>query len=115
MSDRSRADALWPCAPGRAVQRRGATSPRSASWAGEPGPIQSLCRCAFDGSRLRKLYAEDLDHEAIIAKLDLLFAAYAAERPAGERFGAFVIRAGFVAQAANGADFHANIGARRHV
>jgi sulfite reductase (NADPH) hemoprotein beta-component len=80
-----------------------------------PGPIQSLCRCAFDGSRLGKLYAEDLDHEAIIAKLDLLFAAYAAERPAGERFGAFVIRAGFVAQAANGADFHANIGARRHV
>jgi sulfite reductase (NADPH) hemoprotein beta-component len=70
---------------------------------------------AFDGSRLGKLYAEDLDHEAIIAKLDLLFAAYAAERQAGERFGAFVIRAGFVAQTANGADFHANTGPQRHV
>ena len=52
---------------------------------------------AFDGSRLSKLYAEDLDHAGIIAKLDPLFAAYAAQRKPGERFGGFVIRAGFVA------------------
>src|ERR1700747_3592225 len=51
---------------------------------------------AFDGSRLSKLYAEDLDHIGIIAKLDPVFAAYAAERKPGERFGAFAIRAGFV-------------------
>jgi sulfite reductase (NADPH) hemoprotein beta-component len=68
---------------------------------------------AFDGSRLSKLYAEDLDHAGIIAKLDPLFAAYAAQRKPGERFGGFVIRAGFVAPAANGADFHANTGAQR--
>jgi sulfite reductase (NADPH) hemoprotein beta-component len=68
---------------------------------------------AFDGSRLSKLYAEDLDHAGIIAKLDPLFAAYAAQRKPGERFGGFVIRAGFVAPTTNGADFHANTGAQR--
>jgi sulfite reductase (NADPH) hemoprotein beta-component len=62
---------------------------------------------------LSKLYAEDLDHAGIIAKLDPLFAAYAAQRKPGERFGGFVIRAGFVAPTTNGADFHANTGARR--
>jgi sulfite reductase (NADPH) hemoprotein beta-component len=60
-----------------------------------------------------KLYAEDLDHAGIIAKLDPLFAAYAARRKPGERFGGFVIRAGFVAPTTNGADFHANTGAQR--
>jgi sulfite reductase (NADPH) hemoprotein beta-component len=68
---------------------------------------------AFDGSRLSKLYAEDLDHAAIIGRLDPLFAAYAAERKVGEHFGDFVIRAGFVARTGNGRDFHANVGARR--
>jgi sulfite reductase (NADPH) hemoprotein beta-component len=68
---------------------------------------------AFDGSRPSKLYAEDLDHARIIAKLDPLFAAYAAQRKPGERFGGFVIRAGFVAPTTNGADFHANTGAQR--
>jgi sulfite reductase (NADPH) hemoprotein beta-component len=68
---------------------------------------------AFDGSRLGKLYAEDLDHDGIVAKLDPLFAAYAAERQAGERFGAFVIRTGFVVPTTNGADFHASAGSQR--
>jgi sulfite reductase (NADPH) hemoprotein beta-component len=68
---------------------------------------------AFDASRLSKLYAEDLGHDAIVAALDPLFAAYAREREAGERFGDFVIRAGFVARTGNGRDFHANAGARR--
>jgi len=48
-----------------------------------------------------------------VAKLDPLLAAYAAERQDGERFGAFVIRAGYVAQTANGRDFHASTGPRR--
>jgi sulfite reductase (NADPH) hemoprotein beta-component len=68
---------------------------------------------SFDGSRLSKLYAEDVDHGAIIARLDPLFAAYAAERKLGEHFGDFLIRAGFVAPTRNGRDFHANVGARR--
>jgi sulfite reductase (NADPH) hemoprotein beta-component len=80
-----------------------------------PGRYNLYLGAAFDGSRLSKLYAEDLDHAAIIAKLDPVFAAYAAEREPGERFGAFVTRAGFVAPTTNGADFHRNTGAQRAV
>lgn len=78
-----------------------------------PGRYNLYLGAAFDGSRLSKLYAEDLDHDAIVAALDPLFFAYAAQRKPGERFSEFVIRAGFVAQTGNGRDFHANAGARR--
>ena len=78
-----------------------------------PGRYNLYLGAAFDGSRLSKLYAEDIDHAAIIRELDPLFAAYAAERKAGEHFGDFVIRAGFVTRTRNGRDFHANVGAKR--
>jgi sulfite reductase (NADPH) hemoprotein beta-component len=78
-----------------------------------PGRYNLYLGAAFDGSRLSKLYAEDLDHAAIVARLDPLFAAYAAERRSSEHFGEFLIRAGFVAPTANGRDFHANTGAAR--
>ena len=80
-----------------------------------PGRYNLYLGGAFDGSRLSKLYADNLDHAGIIAKLDPLFAAYAAERDDGERFGGFVIRAGFVARTVNGADFHVDTGPRRAV
>jgi sulfite reductase (NADPH) hemoprotein beta-component len=75
-----------------------------------PGRYNLYIGAAFDGSRLNKLYAEDLDHAGIIAALGPLFAAYAAERQKGERFGDFVIRSGFVAASGNGREFHANTG-----
>jgi sulfite reductase (NADPH) hemoprotein beta-component len=78
-----------------------------------PGRYNLYLGAAFDGSRLSKLYGEDLDHGEIVARLDAVFAAYAAERASGERFGDFVIRAGFVAATANGRDFHANTGGKR--
>jgi sulfite reductase (NADPH) hemoprotein beta-component len=78
-----------------------------------PGRYNLYLGAAFDASRLSKLYAEDLQHDGIVAALDPLFAAYAKEREPGERFGAFVIRAGFVARTGNGRDFHANTGAKR--
>jgi sulfite reductase (NADPH) hemoprotein beta-component len=78
-----------------------------------PGRYNLYLGAAFDGSRLSKLYAEDLDHDGIVATLDPLFAAYAKERTDGEHFSDFVIRAGFVAQTANGPDFHANTGNKR--
>jgi sulfite reductase (NADPH) hemoprotein beta-component len=65
---------------------------------------------AYDGSRLSKLYVEDLAHDAIVATLDPLFAAYATERRKGERFGAFLIRTGRIAATGNGRDFHARTG-----
>ena len=78
-----------------------------------PGRYNLYLGAAHDGSRLSKLYAEELEHDAIVAALDPVFAAYAKERVPRERFGDFVIRAGFVAQTGNGRDFHANTGARR--
>jgi sulfite reductase (NADPH) hemoprotein beta-component len=78
-----------------------------------PGRYNLYLGGAFEGSRLSKLYAEDLDHAAIIAKLAPLFAAYAAGRKPEERFGGFVIRTGFIAPTINGADFHANTGPGR--
>jgi sulfite reductase (NADPH) hemoprotein beta-component len=78
-----------------------------------PGKYNLYLGAAFDGSRLSKLYAEDLDHKGIVGALDPIFAAYMAERQNGERFGDYTIRAGFVAPTGNGADFHNNVGAKR--
>jgi sulfite reductase (NADPH) hemoprotein beta-component len=80
-----------------------------------PGRYNLYLGAAFDGSRLSKLYAEDLDHGGIITTLDPLFAAYAKERAAGEHFSQFVIRSGVVAPTTNGRDFHANTGPQRAV
>src|SRR4029079_4486580 len=63
-----------------------------------PGRYNLYLGAAFDGSRLSKLYAGDLDHAGIVAALDPVFAAYAAQRQPGERFGEFAIRVGFVAR-----------------
>ena len=78
-----------------------------------PGRYNLYLGAAFDGSRMNKLYAEDLEHGAIVAALEPIFAAYAAWRQKGEGFGDFTIRAGFVVATGNGRDFHANTGALR--
>jgi sulfite reductase (NADPH) hemoprotein beta-component len=78
-----------------------------------PGRYNLYLGGAFNGSRLSKLYAQDLDHDAIVASLDPIFAAYKSERRDGERLGDYVIRAGFVAATMNGADFHKDTGTRR--
>jgi sulfite reductase (NADPH) hemoprotein beta-component len=77
-----------------------------------PGRYNLYLGGAFDGSRLSKLYAADLDHAGIVAALDPLFASYARLRLPGERFSTFAIRSGHVAATTNGADFHANTGAQ---
>jgi sulfite reductase (NADPH) hemoprotein beta-component len=75
-----------------------------------PGRYNLYLGAAFDGSRLSKLFAEDLDHDGIVEALDPLFAAYAAGRERGEHFSDFVIRKGLIAPTKNGRDFHANVG-----
>jgi sulfite reductase (NADPH) hemoprotein beta-component len=77
-----------------------------------PGRYNLYLGAAFDGSRLNKLYAEDIDHAGIIAALDPIFAAYASGWQKGERFGDFTIRADYVVATGNGRDFHANVRAR---
>jgi sulfite reductase (NADPH) hemoprotein beta-component len=74
-----------------------------------PGRYNLYLGAAYDGSRLNKLYAEDLEHKGIIDALDPIFAAYSAGRQKGEHFGDFSIRAGFIAATGNGRDFHANV------
>jgi sulfite reductase (NADPH) hemoprotein beta-component len=74
-----------------------------------PGRYNLYLGAAHDGSRLSKLYAEDLDDAGIVAALDPIFAGYAANREKGEHFGDFCIRAGHVAKTVNGLDFHANV------
>lgn len=65
---------------------------------------------AFDGSRLGKLYGEDVTASEIKTILDPLFAAYAKNKQPGERFGDYLIRDGYVTKTINGPDFHEKIG-----
>ncbi len=74
-----------------------------------PGVYNLYLGAAFDGSRLSKLYAQDVKEERIIALLEPLFLKYAKERKARERFGDFVIRAGIVKPTTSGNTFHADL------
>lgn len=78
-----------------------------------PGRYNLYLGAAFDGSRLAKLHTPDLHEDAIVDTLDPLFFAYAREREAGERFGDFLVRAGFVAATRSGITFHDDTGALR--
>ena len=78
-----------------------------------PGRYNLYLGAAFDGSRMSKLYAEDLEHDSTLSTLDPILAAYARERVDGEHFGDYVIRAGFVSASGNGREFHQDTGAKR--
>jgi sulfite reductase (NADPH) hemoprotein beta-component len=60
----------------------------------------------FVGDRLSKLFRENLAEEDIVAVLEPMMSRYARERNPGERFGDFVIRAGYVEATREGKDFH---------
>ena len=74
-----------------------------------PGRYNLYLGAAFDGSRLNKLAAMDVDKTGIVAVLEPLLLAYARERKPAERFGDFVIRAGHVAPTTAGNRFHADV------
>ncbi|MGL4395092.1 MAG: NADPH-dependent assimilatory sulfite reductase hemoprotein subunit [Hyphomicrobium sp.] len=74
-----------------------------------PGLYNLYLGAAFDGSRLSKLYAQDVGEARIIEILEPMLLRYAKERHEGERFGDFVIRAGYVAATTAGNQFHADI------
>ena len=71
-----------------------------------PATYNLYLGAAFDGTRLNKLYAQDVQEEQIVALLAPLFGRYAAERGDGERFGDYLVRAGIVAPTLAGRDFH---------
>jgi len=60
----------------------------------------------FIGSRLNKLYRENIGEEEIFEALRPVLQRYAQERQPGERFGDFCIRAGIVRETLRGTDFH---------
>jgi len=74
-----------------------------------PGLYNLYLGAAFDGTRLNKLYAQDVGKARIVELLEPLFLRYAEERNEGEHFGDFVIRAGVVKPTLGGNTFHADI------
>ena len=72
-----------------------------------PGKYNLYLGAGFQGQRLNKLYRENINEEQILAELTPILHRYAREREAGERFGDFVIKAGYVKEVLAGKDFHA--------
>ncbi|GIU49784.1 sulfite reductase [NADPH] hemoprotein beta-component [Shewanella sp. KT0246] len=72
-----------------------------------PGRYNLYLGASFEGTRLNKMYKENIQEAEILAELDNLFALYVQERDAGETFGNFTVRHGIV-KAVNDAavDFH---------
>ena len=72
-----------------------------------PGRYNLLLGGDGTGTRLNRLYQENLDEAGILSALDPLLGRYAAERQEGERFGDYLVRAGIVRRVDNPAeDFH---------
>jgi len=71
-----------------------------------PGKYNLYLGAGFYGQRLNKLYRENINEEQILAELSPIIQRYAQEREPGERFGDFVIKAGYVKAVLAGKDFH---------
>jgi sulfite reductase (NADPH) hemoprotein beta-component len=57
-----------------------------------PGRYNLYLTGDYQGTRLNKVYKENLDEAAILRELDLLFWLYKKEKITGERFGDFALR-----------------------
>jgi sulfite reductase (NADPH) hemoprotein beta-component len=71
-----------------------------------PGKYNLYLGAGFYGQRLNKLYRENINEEQILAELTPILQRYAREREPGQRFGDFVIKAGYVREVLAGRDFH---------
>ncbi len=71
-----------------------------------PGKYNLYLGAGFAGDRLNKLYRENIGEDEILATLSPIIHRYAQERESGERFGDFVVRAGYVAAVTAGRHFH---------
>lgn len=72
-----------------------------------PGRYNLYLGASFEGTRLNKMYRENIQEAEILSELDRLFARYAVERNAGEHFGDFVVRVGVIKAVLDAArDFH---------
>ena len=74
-----------------------------------PNKYNVYLGAGFHGERLNKLYKESVSASEIKPLLAPIIERYAKERNDGERFGDFVIRAGYVAATTAGNNFHLNL------
>jgi sulfite reductase (NADPH) hemoprotein beta-component len=74
-----------------------------------PGRYNLYLGGGHAGQRLNKLYRQDMLGKDAKEILKPIIEDYAKNRQDGERFGDFVIRAGYVEATVNGLDFHKNI------
>lgn len=72
-----------------------------------PGKYNMYLGGAHNGSRLNKLYKENIGETEILESLEPIISRYAVERYDGEHFGDFVIRAEYVDAVYDGQQFHA--------
>ncbi|WP_318503472.1 assimilatory sulfite reductase (NADPH) hemoprotein subunit [Bacillus sp. T3] len=71
-----------------------------------PGKYNMYLGAAHDGSRLSKMYRENIGEAEILKELGQILPRYAKEREEGEHFGDFVIRAGIIKATTDGTNFH---------
>ncbi len=71
-----------------------------------PGKYNMYLGAAFDGSRLSKMYRENIGEDEILSELRVVLSRYAKEREDGEHLGDFVIRAGIIKATTDGTNFH---------
>ncbi|MFG6117549.1 assimilatory sulfite reductase (NADPH) hemoprotein subunit [Halobacillus sp. MO56] len=71
-----------------------------------PGKYNMYLGASFTGDRLNKLYRENIGEEEILGELKVILFDYAEKKENKERFGDFVIRAGYVEEVHSGLDFH---------
>lgn len=74
-----------------------------------PGKYNLYLGAGFDGNRLNKLYKQSIKEDEILEALTPILKHYATERTQGERFGDFVIRAGYVKPTRIGREFHEDV------
>ncbi|KYG34768.1 assimilatory sulfite reductase (NADPH) hemoprotein subunit [Alkalihalobacillus trypoxylicola] len=71
-----------------------------------PGKYNMYLGAAFDGSRLSKMYRENIGEAEIISILNELLPQYAKEREEQEHFGDFLIRKNIIKATTDGTNFH---------
>ncbi|KDQ19076.1 hypothetical protein BOTBODRAFT_103082, partial [Botryobasidium botryosum FD-172 SS1] len=75
-----------------------------------PGSYLMLLGGGYHGQRLNKIYRENVTEPEILAILKPMIKRYALERHAGEHFGDFVIRAGYIAPTTEGKAWYDRMG-----
>ncbi|KAG8763199.1 hypothetical protein FRC12_008657 [Ceratobasidium sp. 428] len=75
-----------------------------------PGSYVMLLGGGYYGQRLNKIYRETVSEPEILAILRPMIKRYALERHDGERFGDFVIRAGYISATTSGKEWYDGMG-----